>query len=156
MTQSRPITCTTLAGGDVPGASHGPDVPLGGSGPGGPSSITTSDVSRWLDSTLGDTSSPSSPIRPPTPGSEVSFNEGHLFWTAVSPLSSLGEIEEGRHNGLHGFGGGAGDHGGKQDFGGGTGLVPDIGICHERNSEEFRTCHEGGTKKSSPAGRLTT
>ena len=28
--------------------------------------------------------------------------------------------------------------------------------CHERNSEEFRTCREGRTKKSSPAGRLTT
>ena len=28
--------------------------------------------------------------------------------------------------------------------------------CHERNSEEFRTCREGRTKKLSPAGRLTT
>ena len=44
------------SGGDVSGALHGPDVPPRGSGSGGPSSITTSTVSHWLDSALGDTS----------------------------------------------------------------------------------------------------
>ena len=113
------------SGGDVPGASHSPDVPPGGSGPGGPSSISTSNISRWLDSTLRDTSPPSFPIRPPTPDSEVLFSEGHLFWTVVLPLSSLGEVEEGHHSRLLVLGGGAGDHGGVLGFGGGVGVVQD-------------------------------
>ena len=46
----------------------------------------------------------------------------------MSPLSSLGEVEEGRHNGLLGFGGRAGDHGGVQSIGGGVGIVPDNSI----------------------------
>ena len=95
--------------GNASGASHGPDVPPGGSGPGGPPSVTTSAVSRWLDSALGDTSPLSSPIGPTTPNSKVPFGEGNLFWTVVSPLSSLGEIEEGHHSGLLGLGGRAGD-----------------------------------------------
>ena len=116
------------AGGDVSGASNGPDVPPGGSGPGGPPSITTSAVSRWLESALRNTSPPSSPVRPATPNSKVSFGEGNSFWTAMSPLSSLGEIEEGHHSGLLGVGGRAGDHGGVQSIGGGVGFVPDNGI----------------------------
>ena len=116
------------SGGDVPGALYGPDVPPGGPGPGGPTSISTSDVSRWLDSTLRDTSPPSSPVRPPTPDSEVSFGAGNSYWTAVSPLSSLGEVEEGHRSGLLVFGGGSGDHGGVQGIGGGVGTVLDNGI----------------------------
>ena len=117
------------AGGDVSSASNGPDVPLGGPGSGGPPSISTSAISRWLESAFRDTSSPpSSPIGLPTPSSEVSFGEGNSFWTAVSPLLSLGEIEEGRHNGLLGIGGGTGDHGGVQGIGGGVGFIPDNGI----------------------------
>ena len=113
---------------DVSGASHDPDVPPGGSGPGGPSSISTSNVSCWLDSTLRDTSPPSSPVGPPTPDSKVSFGEGNSFWTVVSPLSSLGEVEEGCHNGLLVFGGGAGDHGSIQGVGRGTGPVSDNSV----------------------------
>ena len=86
------------AGTDVSGASNGPDVPPGGPGSGGPPSFTTSAVSHWLESALRDSSPLSSPIGPPTPNSEVSFGEANLFWTVVSPLSSLGEIEEGRHS----------------------------------------------------------
>ena len=123
------LTATLFrAGGDVPGPSNGPDVPLGGPGSGGPPSITTSTISCWLESALGDTSPPSSPIRPPMPNSEVSFGEGNSFWIAVSPLSSLGEIEEGRHSGLLGIGGRAGDHGGVPSIGGGVGTIPDNGI----------------------------
>ena len=116
------------ARGDVPGASHGPDVPPGGSGPGSPPSITTSAVSCWLDSALGNTSPPSSPIGPTTPDSEVSFGEANSFWTAVLPISSLGEIEEGHHSRLLGIGGRTGDHGGIQGIGRGVGLVPDNGV----------------------------
>ena len=117
------------AGGDVPSSSFGPDVPPGGPGSGGPPSISTSAISRWLESAFRDPSSPpSSPIGPPTPNCEVSFGEGNSFWTAVSPLLSLGEIEEGRHSGLLGVGGRAGDNGGIQGFGGGVGFVPDNGI----------------------------
>ena len=50
-------------GDNVSGASHGLDVPPGGSGPEGPSSITTSAISHWLDSALGDTSPPVFPNR---------------------------------------------------------------------------------------------
>ena len=113
------------SGGNVPGASNGPDVPLGGTGPGGPSSITTSAVSRWLDSALRDTSPPSSPIGPTMPNSEVSFGEGNSFWTAMSPLSSFGEIEEGCHSGLLGIGSGSGDHGSIKSVGGGVIIVQD-------------------------------
>ena len=117
------------AGGDVPGSSPGPDVPPGGPGSGGPPSVSTSAVSRWLDSAFRDASSPpSSPIGPPTPNSEISFGEGNSFWTALSPLSSFGEIEEGRHSGFLGAGGGAGDHGGVQGVGGGVGIIPDNSI----------------------------
>ena len=125
------------AGGDVPGALHGPDVPPGGSGPGGPPSITTSTVSRWLDSALGDTSPPSSPIGPAMPNSKVSLGEGNSFWTAVSSLLSLGEIEEGRHSGLLGVGVGAGDHGGLQGIGGGVGIVPGNGISQFTSMSEL-------------------
>ena len=116
------------SGGNVPGALYGPDVPPGGSGSGGPPSISTSDISRWLDSTLRDTSPPSSPVRPPMPDSKVSFSEGNSYWTAVSPLSSLGEVEEGCHSRLLIFGGGAGDHGSIQGIGGGVVFVPDNNI----------------------------
>ena len=37
-----------------------------------------------------------------------------------------------------------------------NGIIENMANCHERNSEEFRTCREGRTKRSSPAGRLTT
>ena len=46
----------------------------------------------------------------------------------VSPLLSLGEIEEGRHSGLLGIGGGAGDNGGVQGIGRGIGVVQDNDI----------------------------
>ena len=68
---------------------------------------------------------PSSPIRPPTPDSEVSFSEEHSLWTVVSPLLSLGEVEESHHSGLLVLGGGSGDHGGIQGFGGGAGIILD-------------------------------
>ena len=117
------------SGGDVSGASNGPDVPPGGPGSGGPPSVTTSAVSRWLESSFRNASSPpSSPIGPPTLNSEILFGEGNSFWTALSPLSSLGEIEEGRHSGFLGVGGRAGDNGGFQGIGGGIGLVPDNSI----------------------------
>ena len=67
-------------------------------------------------------------IGPPMPDSEVLFGEANSFWTAVSPLSSLGEVEEGCHNGLFRLGGGAGDHGGFQGVRRGIGIVPDNGI----------------------------
>ena len=116
------------SGGDVPSASYGPDVPPGGSGLGVPSSITTSDVSCWLDTTFRDSSPPSSPVGPPTPDSKVSVDKGHSFWTAMSPLSSLGEVEEGRHSGLLGIGGRAGYHGSEPGIGGEVGIVPDNSI----------------------------
>ena len=114
------------AGSDVPGSSPGPDVPPGGPGSGGPSSPSTSAVSRWLESAFRDSSPPSSPVGPPTPNSEVSFGEGNSFWTAMSPLSALGEVEEGRHSGLLGVGDGAGDIGGIPDIGRGVELLQDI------------------------------
>ena len=46
----------------------------------------------------------------------------------MSPLLSLGEVEEGRHSGLLGIGGRAGDHGGVQGVGGGVGVVQDNGV----------------------------
>ena len=116
------------AGGDGPNSSPGPDVPPGGPGSGDAASISTSAVSRWLDSAFRDSSPPSSPVGPPTPNSEVSFGEGNSFWTALSPLSALGEIEEGRHSGLLGVGDGAGDIGGVQDIGRGAELLQDIRV----------------------------
>ena len=116
------------AGGNVPSSSPGPDVPPGGPGSGGPSSPSTSAVSRWLESAFRDSSPPSSLIGPTTPDSEISFGEGNSFWTAMSPLSALGEVEEGRHSGLLGVGDGAGNLGGVQDIGGGAELLQDIGV----------------------------
>ena len=53
------------AGGDVSGALNGPDVPPGGPGSGGPPSITTSAISRWLESAFGDSSPPVFPNQAP-------------------------------------------------------------------------------------------
>src|SRR6202042_959307 len=115
-------------GGNRPCSPPGPSGPPGGPGSGGPSSPTTSAVSRWLESAFRDSSPPSSPIGPTTPNSEISFGEGNSFWTAMSPLSALGEVEEGRHSGLLGVGDGAGNLGGVQDIGGGVELLQNIGV----------------------------
>ena len=53
------------AGGNVSGALNGPDVPPRGPGSGGSPSITTSAVSRWLESALGNTSPPIFPNQAP-------------------------------------------------------------------------------------------